>query len=894
VRLLAGVIALGLAVPAVAADAARVTVSVLELRNASPLLDADWLADAVPELVSTQLARTPSITVLERQALGALQAERDLAGDGDPARGVEARWSIGGTFQAQGDRLDIALTIAEPGAAKPAWSKQVSGAAADYAALSRQLAVAAAAFLAPDGAHAATAVDSRAAGPPPQAAPAYYRGLRELEQARYERALAEFLRAARAAPEYAEAWRRLGQTLEALGRLPTAVAAYEQAIAADPDDPACPATLWQLGRALETTAPADATKLYRRLIDEYPFARVSHIPSQDETYADRARLRLESLAGAAPTTAAGSKTPATSAPTVPTAPSSPAPTAPPANDAFAAAVRVAAARLARLDQDGSDQTTVALHRSIVLLVGAAADPMIPRLDDRAPLRIDQKAGRGDVGTMVAPPPGKAFEAIRVTVEPAAGGRPLVGGFGGERQKLAADELPVPPAWACGAWVELSAGSFKAGDPPRRWTLTPRLRDRRPGTLVVTSSPPHCAVLIDGAERGITPCRLGDLAPGDHRVEIRFQYHGEDYLDTGLENTEESTFVDFAASGTVAVAATGETRLDAVLAHHPGSPLPGWGPLRLAVPAPIALDGGADDHDADDIRPHAPVLGALPRGGWAVADTADGDLWLASSPDGRAWTKSRRLPAEINTTEPETALALVSSAGTKRTVLVFSRGDALFASASEDLEHWSPARRLLAPADREKPKFLGAAANGVGTACVAAKLGGRQLLITSPDGGEWKAPVALVFDAAAGDSAGVEASSLVDEPGVGFCSLRVVRSGDRPVLARHALTPDGHQRPLAPSPPLPQWPGNGLRLVALASGRIEGLGESATCGWEPPAATSGEALARPFPIADRALAASGDEAMLVLAVQGSLWVSRRGDTEPAKADWNVQGAAGAKP
>ena len=126
-------------------------------------------------------------------------------------------------------------------------------------------------------------------------------------------------------------------------------------------------------------------------------------------------------------------------------------------------------------------------------------------------------------------------------------------------------MRAAPAAAASAERPAAAPPATAATPPM---ASPTPAAVKTGTLDVSSDPPGARVLVDGAERGVTPLTLPDIEPGAREVSIV----------SGRTTVNRTVQVD--AGGTATVVAS-------VVAARPG---PGWLTIDMPFEADIVENG----------------------------------------------------------------------------------------------------------------------------------------------------------------------------------------------------------------------------------------------------------------------------------------------------------------
>ncbi len=519
--------------------AAAIAIAVSDFQDRHPFLEQDWIATAAPDLIVSALMRatkgSAEVLVLDRTAIGALESEARLAGEAGPAHGAGATHVIGGSFSVIDGvvQLDVALAaIGQP----PSWSQHYAGPVASLRSLAQRIARGALASVNAAGSDA-IGVGGGVRDLPVAALVSFHRGQEAARRGDHAWALADLLRTCKLAPDFGEAWLLLGTTLEALGRPAAALAAWEQASSADPDDPAMPATLFRLARAREN--PADqgpARRLYQRLVDDYPFALApadiaGRGAERDTTYAVLAAGRPALFEASAPGGAAAGQAGSAAGP------------APPASglggggngSAIVAETRLRQFRL-RLDAharnqylDGADD--YALRRALFEAYGGwPAELPAVRLRAGEVVQLPPLAGNERMQP-VLPPDGQRFESLSLAIAPLPGLDPA-----GYRIALVAEcrdtdtdamatmgiiessggavvSAAVAPQYAGGFFGCVNFNHPAARQPAGRNAdagkmpdvlLTATLRPIRPGRLWVATQPPGMYIRIEGAFRGYRP------------------------------------------------------------------------------------------------------------------------------------------------------------------------------------------------------------------------------------------------------------------------------------------------------------------------------------------------------------------------------------------------------
>jgi hypothetical protein len=765
--------------------ARAVTLSVTDFQNRHPFLEDGWIATAAPDLIVDHLMRLmragSPVVVLDRSAIGAVTAESALVGEGGIARGRLATHVVGGSYTVHDGTVDIDAALAPIGQA-PTWTTHVTGPVTDVAILADRIARGAWASLTlPLGAMAESS--GRAALVPLAALMAFHRGRDAVRRGDHAWALADLLRACSLAPDFGDAWLLLGSTLEALGRPGAAMAAWEQAVTVGADDPAMPETLYQLARSQENqTDRAPARILYQRLIDEYPFSR-STLPPVDggttspTTYAQLAAERLAQLldrprapSASGPTAALLPTTPgvALGAPAVP-AHSSAVPGTPTA-DASAAEADLVAALVRQLTQAHQEAAAGRYtgatdeQRLQLLLLRTAGEWPSPlpavRLKPGVPIAFPYDP----LSRVIAPPPGQIIDRLTISRVDEAGVPPSTNGFMLRVQKTssltqASDvvamsvdglgiSIDIAPEFGAGLIASTDIIYRTHGIPsipirPPDLNLVATTHPVRPGSLWIVTEPRGAIISVAGLRRGISPCRITDLAPGPVTVTA------DTLEETAYANgtTPSDRYLHFREQQTVTVAPVDETREYWVLPHRPATEAERWSHLTLAVGAPLTTASR---------EPRAPWIQAIlvrgracmhPRLGALLAWTTDAGVMITSSPDDQHWNGAIPLHAQATKAEAVTAVA-ASPHG--QILVVYKREHSQFAVVSDDAAAtWSGPVQILSGTSENEAHTTGAlwstnrwvvvAGHGVGDASVFAH---------SADGHAWTTEP-TVMDAQAG-------------------------------------------------------------------------------------------------------------------------------------------------
>jgi len=745
----------------------QITVVVTEFQNRHPLLDQDWLASACADLVASALATgardvSSGITVLDRSAIAAIDQEGLIARDGGKAQGALASHVLGGSFTVIDDRLTLEVALTTDGQQR--WTQRLEGTTEQLPVLARRIAAGALTTMSAR-VTLPTAGASRTARDLPLAAlVTFQRGRAAAARGDHAWAVADLLRTCKLAPQYGEAWLALGSSLEALGRPAAALVAWEQAIAVDPDDPGMSTALFRLARATEER-PAHARRLYERLIQEYPYSPApadlvgaQHAGSSVTVAALAAnRLALLGDSVAAPVTTSAGNAAAAKASAAAGA-SAGAPVA----DLWLRRLRLITDVRARTQSQVPTEDEYLLRLALLSAAGGwPSDWPVVRLSEGKPA----VARLSYAGFGVAPPPGMVIENLTVTAVAKPGmptgqyrfslathsiadansnGNTLCSSKDGEPVTIA-----VSPTFASGfsatGVVQLSGQPSQSDVPLADLHLSATLRAAKPGALWIVTQPPGALITIDGHPRGITPCRIGDLAPGSLRVladsQVIKSWQGSD--------RPIQDYLRFSDEATIEVATTGETRVEWTLTHRPKRPADGWSDVRLAFPAPLGVEVPGvtrpEHENPTAYRPQALLheqLGVVL--GWSV----DGDLRIGVSRDTRTWKMITNLPANSGA-EESLAVAAVSPQG--QILLVFRRGVELWSITTTDLVTWTQPVRIAEVSDddyqqRGRRHVAGAVWSAVGQWVIVYQRKGSAdyYTATSSDGRGWSTtPTPLV-------------------------------------------------------------------------------------------------------------------------------------------------------
>ncbi len=817
-----------------APEAVAITLAVSDFQDRHPFLEQDWIATALPDLVVASLLRAArggpaGVLVLDRSAIAALESEAHLGGDAGPAHGAGATHVLGGSFIVTDDmvQLDVALSaIGQP----PSWSQHYSGPLATLRALARRIAGGALASVNALGGDAVVA-GGGARDLPVAALVAFHRGQEAARRGDHAWALADLLRTCKLAPDFGEAWLLLGTTLEDLGRPAAALAAWEQASLADPDDPAMPATLFRLARAMEN--PSDqgpARRIYQRLVDDYPFALapadiVGRSAERSTTYALLAANRLAALLDT-PAGARAAASPAASSSTPASAPAGPASAPGPGGSAIIAAARMRQYQL-RLDAHARSQylspyDDYAIRHALFEASGGwpAELPAVRLRADQA-VRLPMSAGNYQL-QLVVPPAGFQIASLSAALAPQPGFDAtgfaytltaecrdlssnatiaLVEARGGAQTAAAID---APYAGGFFATVQPKLGSLQqsaAGKAPDL-LLSATLRPNRPGQLWVMTQPPGMFIRIDGAFRGVSPCLIRDCAPGRAELEADTRDRSE-----SRRPNQQSPYLRFHGTASITIASAGETRVEWAVPHEPDAPAGAWSALRLAATAPPA---GTIGRDALYALPAAnPIIAAHPRLGWIAAWTLEREVLIAASRDGRDWNPPLPLHANPITGEALLGLAVAPSG---QILALFLRDHSVYGCVGDNLLTWSAPVAILAGKPDNTPRVIGALADAQGRwTVVLQRYQLADQVYASADGRSWKLEQSA-FEPPQGLQYDYRFSALDTLPDGSPALVLMGGQGRMQCILRFGLGEDRHWTLHDRSPPLDPGRGIGIQLA----------------------------------------------------------------------------------
>jgi len=128
-------------------DETPVTLAVLHFANRNPGDGWDWLEKGLPDLLITDLSKSASLTVVERERMAWMLKELELAGRGivDPAaaqnvgRICKVDWAFFGSFLGEGDQISIEAHIIEVETGRLLRVEWVEGKAEELFALEKEL-----------------------------------------------------------------------------------------------------------------------------------------------------------------------------------------------------------------------------------------------------------------------------------------------------------------------------------------------------------------------------------------------------------------------------------------------------------------------------------------------------------------------------------------------------------------------------------------------------------------------------------------------------------------------------------------------------------------------------------------------------------------------------------
>jgi serine/threonine-protein kinase len=260
------------------------SVAVLPFENLAGASDADeYLGDGVAEAVTTDLARVPGLTVINR---GSAFRYRGRDADVKKAAGeLNVRYLVQGSLQRSGERLRLHARLVDAATGHELWAERYDRELTDVFAVQDNIARSVVQAIGPRLVPRASTATRR---PPPdfQAYDAYLRGRAAWNRRTQEsiaQAVALFERAIALEPGYAEAYAGLSDAFLTQGRfryvryseaLPRASGAAERALALDPDLAEGHASRGALH--LERLEWENAEQEYRRAIELQPSYATAH------------------------------------------------------------------------------------------------------------------------------------------------------------------------------------------------------------------------------------------------------------------------------------------------------------------------------------------------------------------------------------------------------------------------------------------------------------------------------------------------------------------------------------------------------------------------------------------------------------------------------------------
>lgn len=747
-----------------------ITVVVAEFQNRHPLLEQDWLTSACADLVASALSGaardvTSGIIVLDRSGMSALEQEKRIAGEAGTAQGALANHVLGGSFITSDDRVVLEVALSTSGQQR--WSQRLEGTVDQLPTLARRIAAGALAAL--SARVTVASGDGRATRDLPLAAlVTLQRGRAAAARGDHAWAIADLLRTCKLAPHHGEAWLALGSSFEALGRPAAALAAWEQAVTVDPDDPGMAAALFRLARAQEEQRPEQARRLYERLAQDYPFSLAPidlagpPVNGQATTLADLAGKRMVQLGASAPVANESIARPTSdSSATKAIAISRGVSAGAPVVEHLLRRINQITDVRARNEYQALPDNEKLLRLALWSAAGGWPDgwPVV-RLADGKPVT----ASVNQAGFDVAPPLGMAIESLTVAPAPRPGAPAgpyrfifstfTIAEVDSAGKTLASSKdgpttVTIPANFALGfnahGYVTTVEKRSPTGAAIADLHLTAALRPLRPGALWITTQPPGALITIAGIPRGVTPCRIGDLAPGTIRVQA-------DSLAHRTSNGNDRPIQDylrFRGEADITVASAGETRVEWTLNHRPQPPADGWSLLQPILPGPPTADVRGVTLSWNEsprlCRPHAVVH---PKAGTVLFWQQDGDVRAASTPDGRTWKPLAGLAFNSGAEESLSAAAMSS---TGRVLVLFRRGNEVMAVTSTDLTSWTPPVRIAESQSEDDHltgarRVAGAVWSSAGHFVVAyrSQPGDKYETATSADGRTWTStPTPLV-------------------------------------------------------------------------------------------------------------------------------------------------------
>jgi tetratricopeptide (TPR) repeat protein len=880
----------------------RITVVVAEFQNRHPLLEQDWLASACADLVASALSSASrdvasGITVLDRSGIAALEQESRIAGEGATAQGTVANHVLGGSFTVSDERLVVEVALSTAGQQR--WSQRLEGTVDQVPTLARRIAAGALAALSARVTMPAVG-DARAVRDLPLAAlVTLQRGRAAAARGDHAWAIADLLRTCKLAPHHGEAWLALGSSFEALGRPAAALAAWEQAVTVDPDDPGMAVALFRLARAQEERRPEYAQRLYERLLRDYPYGPAPldltgpQFNGPAITLAELAGKRLAQLVLVVPPPD-NQKRQAGDHAVV----GAPRGVSAPVVGQLIRRINQITEKRAR-NEYADPENELLLRLAVWSAAGGWPEgwPVV-RLVDGQPVT----ARVGQAHFDVAPPPGMAIDRLTFAPAPRPGAPAgpyrfnlwthTISEVGGSGRDLVSTKdgepvtVTIPPNFALGfsaSGYVTTVGRKATGTSIADLQLTAALRPVRPGALWITTQPPGALISIDNIPRGVTPCRIGDLAPGPLRVKA-------DSLVTRPSASNDrpiQSYLHFADEADITVAGSGETRVEWTLTHRPQPTADGWSALRPILPAPPGTDVLGVTISWNERPPlYRPQVITHAKAGTVLFWQQDGEVRAATTHDARTWKALTSLPFNSGADESLSAVA-VSPQGL--ILVAFRRGDELWSVTSSDLAGWTPPVRIAEVQSEDdrgsgQRRVAGVVWSSAGHFVVVYRTrnGDRQHTATSSDGRTWSTALTpLVHPDAWWPNASIALQRFSDGAPALLAIARLDKEKQKQaVIVRFALGPNGWTV-RDQSPPFERsrtHEGDASLLANDADGSVHLVSRSGNgVRWIPGGdlqATSGLAVLG----TELAITAAPGGALMVVPWAGSWWMATSGNAQ----------------
>ena len=258
----------------------RITLAVLNFANRNPGDGWDWLGTGLADMLITDLSKSSSLVVVERDRMAQALAELQLAVRGvvDPStagevgRFARVDWVLFGSFIVEEQTLTIEAHIAEVGTGRLLRLEVVEGRPEELFGLEKRLAC----CLIERLGEPLTSDEQRAIEQLPtdsiEALEHYVRSLEHFDRGRWLDALRECRLSVRDDPAYVKPAARLAQLYREVGEPEHALVEYRKLVKRDTENALPEPVYFRMGRLLEEAFQDDAAaaRAYERILARHP------------------------------------------------------------------------------------------------------------------------------------------------------------------------------------------------------------------------------------------------------------------------------------------------------------------------------------------------------------------------------------------------------------------------------------------------------------------------------------------------------------------------------------------------------------------------------------------------------------------------------------------------